>query len=304
MDFYSPVQKRKPRTEFTSGPAYQAGSTPNLGQRKVGYLDTEMLGSDQWGTGASFQGAARPAMIDALKATFSNANPEDYAAMDELRDLYRQQVSDVPTLENMGRSNLDTSMQRGLSNLLRQHRNSAAGSGRLGSRQFAGQAGDIVSRVASEYNQGLLGLRNAGIAQGAQLGQSLGGLQSRDLAERAFQNQQGQSLSSLLERMAAADRGRETYLDQRRISEENAEAARWTGLIGAGGAAAGAFFGGPMGAAAGQKAGEGTGQSIFGAPQQPTNTGSINSGGNGGYSVGSSYGMYDPYKWSGGYYGG
>lgn len=234
MEFYSPVQKRKPRTEFTSGPAYQGGSAPNLGTRKVGYLDTEMLGSDQWGTGASFQGAVRPAMIDALKATFSNANPEDYAAMDELRDLYRSQVADVPTLENMGRSNLDTQMQRGLSNLLRQHRSSAAGSGRLGSRQFAGQAGDITSRVASEYNRGLLDLRNAGIAQGAQLGGSLGALQSRDLAERVFQNQQGQSLSSLLERMSAADRGRDMGLAQMAQQEDLANKAMWAQIISSG----------------------------------------------------------------------
>lgn len=298
MEFYSPVQKRKPRTEFTSGPAYQGGSAPNLSQRRIGYLDTEMLGSDQWGTGASFQGAVRPAMIDALKATFSNANPEDYAAMDELRDLYRSQVADVPTLENMGRSNLDTSMQRGLSNLLRQHRSSAAGSGRLGSRQFAGQAGDITSRIASEYNQGLLGLRNAGIAQGAQLGQSLNSLQSRDLAERVFQNQQSQSLSSLLERMSARDQGREEKLNQQQIDRENADKEMWGKIISAGMGAAGMMAGGPAGGMAGAQ----LGQSVMGP--QVANTGALYGGGNGGYSVGSSYGMYDPSRWNGGYYGG
>lgn len=308
MQFYNPRQNFNATSESSTkkpastGPIYQAGTNPNLGQRKVGYLDTEMLGSDQWGTGASLQGALRPAMIDALKGSFSNANPEDYAAMDELRNLYRTQVSDVPTLENMGRSTLDTSMQRGLSNLLTQHRNAAAGSGRLGSRQFAGQAGDITSRLASEYNQGLLGLRNAAIGQGAQLGQSLGSLQSRDLAERVFQNQQAQSLSGLLERMSERDQNRESGLHQEQLAKDAADKAMWGQIISAGMTAGGMALGGPGGAMAGNAAGN----AIMGGGGSPqvANTGQMYGGGNGGYSVGSSYGMYDPNKWNSGYYGG
>jgi hypothetical protein len=283
MQFYNPRQNfnatggSPPLTNKSTGPNYQNGSTPNLGQRKVGYLDTEMLGSDQWGTGASFQGAARPAMIDALKGSFSNANPEDYAGMDEARNLFRQQLADVPTLENMGASTLDTRMQRGLSNLLSQHKSANAGSGRLGSRQFAGEAGDITSRLASEYSQGLINNRNAGVQQGLAINSGLANLQGRDLAERTFQNQQAQSLSGLLERMSGRDQQRESGLHQEQLAKEAADKAMWGQIISAGMMAGGAALGGPGGAMAGKTAGD----AAFGGGANPSTV--AGSSGYGGY---------------------
>lgn len=204
MDFYNPMQRRAPRTEFSAtGSGYTAPKGPN--RYKIGALDMEMLGGKH-GTGADFQGAGRVGTLTALADTNSVANPEDYAAMDEMRSYYRNLLADQPGQNADRMSTFDTSAQRGLQNLLSQHKSANAGTGRLGSRQYAGAAGDITSRAASEYMTGLINERSAAVDRANKIQSGLSGVQNQNMLERQFQADQGQRFSDMIYKLMALDK--------------------------------------------------------------------------------------------------
>lgn len=205
MDFYNPMQ-RKPASavKTTATPSYQPPTGPN--KYKVGNLDVEQLGGVH-GTGLDFQQAGKVGSIRALADTQSSANPEDYAAMDEMRNYYRNYLADLPGQTADKVSSFDTQSQRGLKNLMTQYANSQAGTGRLGSRQYAGAQGDIYSKAASDYTTGLINARSEAIDQANKVQSGLSGVQNQNMLEREFQAKQGERMSDMIYRLMALDAG-------------------------------------------------------------------------------------------------
>lgn len=275
MNFYSPM------SSAPSGGAVQSysapGSTPaatatpgssNLGAQKVGYLDTQQVGTGQWGTGQSFQGAGRQGILEAMQGAMSKANPADYANMDSLRSYYASQLADLPGQTGKNVSSFDTSSQRGLSNLLGQYRNSQAGTGNMGSRQYAGAQGDIYSKAATDYNTGLINARNQALNQAGTIQKGMSGVQNQDLQERQFQVSQAQSLSDQIYKLMGLDQGYQSMQEGIRQYNQQMEWAKIQKLTNPGGLMAGSSGvgasggggsggGSSAGTAAGTSAGEG-----------------------------------------------
>lgn len=247
--FYNPYQNRttvqQPQATPSAVPGLNAsGKNANAGG-DFGYLShMNQIGGTQWGTGASFQGAARVAGLNALKSAMSNANPEDYAGMDEMRNYYRGELANLPSQQNAGRSALDSQMQYGLKNMLSQYKGANAGRGTLGSRQYAGAQGDIVSRANQDYISGLIKARSDALDQAGKINTGLGDLQGRNLDERQFQMSQGQSLADLIAKYLAMDMGRESQVDVETQSDFDKERGNIRGVVGA-------IFGGAAGASKG-----------------------------------------------------
>lgn len=252
MQFYNqnptPIQGKKS----------QPRASQNTG--RVGYLTTSQLSDPQWGFGTSFQAAAKQGSVEALQNAMSSANADDYAGMDETRDYLRNYLQNIPTMERRGMSNFDTQSQRGLSNLLAQHRAANAGTGNIGSRQYAGDQGNITSRAVYDYMQGLQAVQRQSLNDALAVEKGLGSLQNRDLQERSFQQQQAQALSDLLMKQMGYDMSREESLFAQRGPESN-----WVGdIMPAVGMAGGAIIGGPAGAAMGGSIGGSLGSAMGG----------------------------------------
>lgn len=228
-NFYNPYQNRttaqQPATPSQVPGAKPAGQNTNASQN-FGYLNVNQLGSDQWGTGASFQGAARVAGINAIKNSMSTANPEDYAGMDEMRNYYRSALAGLPGQEQSQRSILDTQAQRGLSGIMSQLKSANAGRGTLGSRQYGGAAGDLASRANQDYLSSLIKARSSALADAGQINTGLGSLQERNLSERKYQSQQAQSLADLIANYMALDQGRNIDLAKLDFAGDEADKAR------------------------------------------------------------------------------
>lgn len=206
MDFYNPMVARPNSSAAApAAPATQPAGVPN--RYKLGYLDTEQLGQGQWGTGESFQGAGRVGALNALYDTQSQANPGDLQNLDALRSYYASALNDLPGNTANQISTFDTQAQRGLKNLLSQYANSQAGTGRMGSRQYAGAQGDIASRAASDYYTGLINARSNAIDQANKIQSGMTGVEDTNLAERKFQADQGQRVSDLIYKLMAMDKG-------------------------------------------------------------------------------------------------
>lgn len=294
MQYYNPFQN-KTTVPTTKAPTLPPGtgntlhySAPNqMANQRDRYGEVTQIGGLRdpgWSTGATFQANSKIAGLEALKNTMSTANPEDYAAMDEIRNYYRSALADLPGNTEKGISSFDSQSQYGLKNLLSQHSAANAGRGTMGSRQFAGAQGDIVSRSNNDYINGLLRARADALDQAGKINSGLTNVQARHQAEREFQFNQGQALADLIVNYMSMDNGREAQLTGLAAQRDAANKALWGQIIQAGAMAGGTMLAGPAGGmAAGSAAGSMTG---------PTNTGPVYQGGNGGYSVGSAYGMY------------
>lgn len=242
VNWYDPS---KPKT--TAGGTARASYSPLPGagnpnaNMKVGNLTTEQLLDPSLGFGATFQASANQARVEALKNGMSQANPEDYAGMDELRDYYRGQLADLPGQTNGRISSYDTQSQRGLANLLSQYK--AANPNGVGTRQYAGAQGDITSRATQDYLNGLLNAKSAAIGQANQIQNGLTGVQNQNFNERNFQYNQAKGLSDLYTNMINQDQAREGQLAQQAPKDD------WmSSVLPAVGTIAGAAIGGPAGA--------------------------------------------------------
>lgn len=254
--FYTPYQNRttiqQPQTpppgEYTAVPWSGSNANPNAGtaapiagrniQAGGRAPDQQSLSSykhlsevPEWGTGMSYIGKSRTAALNSLEGARSTANPEDYNAMDEMRNYYRGALSDLSGNNASGQAALDTSAQYGLKNLLSQHKAANAGRGTMGSRQYAGAQGDIVSRSNNDYINGLIRARSDAIDQGGKIQSGLSGVQNQDLAERGFQQAQAQSIADLITQFMNMDMGREAQLENQRYDKEKALDAWKRGMV-------------------------------------------------------------------------
>lgn len=252
MEFYSPIQKKKPSSGIAraiDGAAPAASAIPgtvdyngrpadglynNRSNRFSERLTVNGLSDPGWGRGETFQSEARPAVVNALKNGMSTANPQDYAGMDEMRDYLRNYLADLPGNTQDNISSFDTQAQRGLSNLLAQNRNQNAGRGTLGSRQQMSAQGDITSRATSDYMNSLIKARADALDQSMKIGQGLSNLQDQDMSERKFQFGQGQSLSDVILQLMNADEGREARLSANAAAQDSANKSFWGQLVNGG----------------------------------------------------------------------
>lgn len=224
------------------------------------FQDTKFIQDPAWGTGGTtFQGILSRGAVDALKGATSSANPNDIAAMDAMRDYWTTALGDVSANSRNQMNQFDTQSQRGLANLLAQHRNASAGTGTMGSRQYAGAQGDITSRVAGDYMRGVMANRQQELGNAAGIQQGLAGIFGQDLMERNFQLQQGKTLADQYNRMWDQQQGRAQHLDG--MQDDSNWIADVAPLLGTG---LGFAFGGPMGAMAGSALGGGLSQAMGG----------------------------------------
>lgn len=239
-----PTQPASPATgpNKTGGSIYDPGSYGHSGSTLY-----HLLSDKGWNTGETFQANSKIAALEAMKNAQSGANPEDYAAMDEMRNYYRSALADLPGNTEAGISSFDTQSQRGLNNLLSQYKNVNAGRGTLGSRQYAGAAGDIVGRANQDYINGLIAARSDAITQAGKIGSGLSGVQNQDLAERTFQGDQAAQYASLISNFMAQDQGREGQLLQMQGQKDAANKAMWGQIIQGLAVAGGTALAGPAG---------------------------------------------------------
>lgn len=237
MQYANPMTAKPINT--TAQPVSTPPGSSSVGNQSLGYLDDQQVGTGQWGTGQSFQGAGRQGILQAMQGAQSKANPADYANMDALRSYYSQQLSDLPGNTQNNISSFDTQSQRGLSNLMSQYKNSQAGTGNLGSRQYAGAQGDIYSRSASDYATGLINARNQAIGQARQIQGGMSGVQNQDLQERQFQMQQANALSDQIYKLMGLDQGYQGMQEGIRQYNQQMEWAKIQKLTNPGGLMAG-----------------------------------------------------------------
>lgn len=207
MDFYSTAPATKPIASNSGqiNPSQAPGA--NLNSGTVGNLTIDQLGTGQWGTGQSLAGAGREQIMHDMQNSTSKANPGDYANMDALRSYYSNALSDLPGATQNKASSYDSQMQRGTKNLMSQYTNSQAGTGSMGSRQFAGAQGDIYAKAASDYSTGLINARSQAINQARAIQGGMSGVQNQDLQERQFQMEQGQAVSDMIYKLMGLDQG-------------------------------------------------------------------------------------------------
>jgi hypothetical protein len=218
----APLQNngQRPGVQYSGAVNPATNGAYNAGRQGFGYLDNGQVGTEQWGRGESFQGAGRQAVIGALQGGITDSNPLDTAGTDEARQYLRDQLGGLGDLQSGQNSALDTTMQRGLRNMLSQQRAGAAGTGSLGSRQFGGQSGDITAKMGSDYMNGLIQNRADSINRGLSISQGLQGIQQGDLGQRAFQLQEQQALANGYMGLMGMDAGREAQLEGERFSSQ------------------------------------------------------------------------------------
>lgn len=244
-NYYNPAQNKT----TIPGRATQPGGVNPAQTRTSQYM--HLIRDPQWASGLSFQGQSRDTALANMIGAQSSANPEDYAAMDEMRNYYRGALADLPGNTAQNISSFDTQSQYGLKNLLSQYKNANSGRGTLGSRQYAGAQGDIMSRSNADYISGLLKARSDAVDQAGKIGAGLTGVQNQDLAERNFQQGQAMDLSNLITQWMNQDQGREASLMQAQGQKDAANKAMWGSII-SGLAMAGGSALGPGGALAGK----------------------------------------------------
>jgi hypothetical protein len=216
-----------------------------------------LIRDPQWASGLSFTGQSRDTALANMLAAQSTANPEDYAAMDEMRNYYRGALADLPGNTAQNISSFDTQSQYGLKNLLSQYKSANAGRGTLGSRQYGGAQGDIMSRSNSDYITGLLRARSDALDQAGKIGAGFKGVQDQDLNERNFQSDQAARMSNLITQFMAQDQGREAQLLSTQAQKDAANKALWGNIIQGLAMAGGTIAAGPAGGAAAGAAAKG-----------------------------------------------
>jgi hypothetical protein len=313
MQWYDPS---KPKT---AGQNAQTTATAQSGQQAAGvnFTDPYNKGANSWTgstgnvndpfaaheSGWDTYKRSRNDAYTALKSGFTDADPADMAAMGQLRDYYTNYLGDLQKNSQGQMSQFDTQSQRGLANLLSQHKAANAGTGNIGSRQYAGAEGDIVSRAAGDYMTGVMDNRNQELARAGQVQGGLSGIYNQGLAERGYQYGQSKDLANYLSGIGKTEIAREGSLPQQEESNWLADIAP---LAGAG---IGAAFGNPMlgygiGSAAGgamrggESGGAGGGTNLAALlAMQNSNSGSGNTVGGGlptssQWTVGAANGMY------------
>lgn len=248
MEFYNPMAKKTASPQPAATPTYSAPGTTGqnrigggygLDQQRLGNIDFQQAGTGQWGTGESFQGAGRTGILEEMTKGMSTANPEDYQGMDELRNYYRNYLNDLPGQTADKVSSFDTQAQHGLSNLLAQHKTANAGTGRIGSRQYAGAEGDITSRAGSDYMNGLINARADAINQANKVQSGLSGVQDQNMKERQFQADSSQRMSDMIYKLMSLDKGTPDKNAERAKEDKTNTINLVTGLANAGARVAG-----------------------------------------------------------------
>lgn len=218
-------------------PAPIAGRNTQAGQNAANQGELSayraIQGMPNASTGMDFIAQSRKQGLGALIGAQSTANADDYAGMDEIRNYYRNELADLNGQTAKGMSSVDSQAQYGLKNLLRQHASANAGRGTLGSRQYAGAQGDIVSRSNQDYIDGLIRTKAAGLDQAGKISSGLGDVQARDLSERQFQQTQAESIANLIAKYMEMDYGREARVDLESQSDFDKERGNIRGVVGA-----------------------------------------------------------------------
>jgi hypothetical protein len=188
--------------------------------------------------------------VDALQQGFTGPNEQDIVANDALRDYWTGALGNLGNVSQNRQSQFDTQAQRGLSNLLSQHKSSQAGTGLIGSRQASNQAGDITQRLAGEYARGVTANNQAELGSASQIQSGLGGVRNVDLQERDIQRKNAQSLSDYYTNIGRAELGWQQHTDsQPEKTSWLQDIAPLLGTVG------GALLGGPAGAMIGGQLG-------------------------------------------------
>lgn len=210
--------------------------------------------------------------LDVLQGGFQGPNEQDILANDALRDYWTGALGNLGNVSQNRQSQFDTQAQRGLANLLSQHKASQAGTGLIGSRQASNQAGDITQRLASEYARGVTANNQAELGSAAQIQSGLGGVRNVDLQERDIKFRQAKALQDYFSDIGRQELQREAMLESR--PEETSWLQDIAPLVGTVG---GALLGGPAGAMIGGSLGgavAGGGRSQGGA-QMGSNLGQL-----------------------------
>ena len=210
-----------------SGRNFQAGTSPVGDGMFSNGVTFDMLGTGQWGTGESFMGAGNVAGSKAIRDAQSSANPEDYADLDALRSYYRFQLGNEPQMTADSISLADTRAQLAAKSAAENMRNSAAGRGTLGSRQYSARQADLGSQLGNDYINSLINARAQGLQRGQNAQAGLQNVQDRDTAERAFQMQQAQALSDQIMSMLSADARRQSTVQGLQAAEDSANTNMW-----------------------------------------------------------------------------
>ncbi len=209
MQFYNPptlsAALGNPGSNYQPGtiPTNTPGTAPSgtqsaLQGRPFGSIQNNQLGTPQWGTGASFQGAAQQAAIGATEAGMSTQNPADAQSMAALRQYYQSQLAGMPQQQADNQSMFDTNQQQSLSAALQNNKNASAGTGLIGSRQFNQNQAATTNNAAQSYMSGLSNLTNNNLQEAGTLSAGLQGLDAADLQEQGFDLSQGQNLSNAI----------------------------------------------------------------------------------------------------------
>jgi len=181
--------------------------------------------------------------LDILQGGVQGPNEEDILANDAMRDYWTGAIGNLGNVSQNRQSQFDTQAQRGLANLLSQHKSSQAGTGLIGSRQASNQSGDITQRLAGEYARGVTANNQAELGSASQIQSGLGGVRNVDLQERGLKAQHAKTLADYFSDIGRQEMGWEQYTSSK--PEETSWLQDIAPLLGT---AAGAFLGGPAGA--------------------------------------------------------
>lgn len=210
--FYNPYKKQNQQQPI-QGRNLQAGANASGNGMFGNGVTYDMLGTGQWGTGESLQGSGRVSALKAIRDARTTANPEDYAAMEEVRGYYRNQLGDLPSMEG---SSFGGQAGRGIANV----RGAMAAPGRgMGAGGYAGVQGNVNTKAISDYVNGMIQARAQEGQQANMINRGLGNLQAQDLKERSMQLYQAQSYADLINRLVAADQNRQDELAGRAAQE-------------------------------------------------------------------------------------
>ena len=218
-----------PRT--IAGRNTQAGQAPSNQTSLSEYRAIQ--GMPNASTGMDFIAQSRKQGLGALIGAQSTADAADYDNMDAMRNFYRSEAEGLAGNNARGMSSVDSEAQYGLKNLLRQHQSANAGRGTLGSRQYAGAQGDIVSRSGQDYIKSLIATKAAGLDNANKINSGMGDIQARDLNERQFQQSQAESIANLIAKYMEMDYGREARVDLESQSDFDKERGNIRGVVGA-----------------------------------------------------------------------
>lgn len=221
----------------TYGQGYRQPQSQQQGGSKVGIGDTTLFRDPAWGTGITFATNAKLGAIDALNNAISQQNPADSYLLDQTRNAWANQLSSLDKNSDLRNAATGTQSQRGLANLLNTLKQTNAGTGNIGSRQYSGEQGDIASRIAAEYTNQMAQNKSQDLADLASVQGGLGNVYGQDLKERAFQAQQQGSLADLYTKLYQTELGRDANLSEQEQRKQEANQKFWTDIIGGAGQA-------------------------------------------------------------------